>query len=64
MVDNGVLGVSISEQKLRSEINPDRSAHTREVVVPRLDKGKGVARSPSAPADVATSCGSDTLRPW
>jgi len=61
MVDNGVSGVGISEQKLRSEINPDRSAHTREVVVPCLDKGKGIARSPLAPAGVSRSGGCDTL---
>jgi len=61
MVSNWVSHVGISEVKLRSEIDPDRSTHNNEVVVPRLDKGKGVARSPSAPADVSRSGGNGIL---
>jgi len=64
MVANGVSHVGISEVRLRSEINPDRSTHNREVVVPRLDKGKGIARSPSAPADVSRAGGNVTLSQW
>jgi len=64
MVDNGVSGVNISEVKLRSELNPDRAIHNREVVLPRLEKGKGVARSPSAPADVSRAGGSGILSAW
>jgi len=64
MVANGVSSVGISEVKLRSEINPDRSTHNREVVVPRLDKGKGIARSPSAPADVSRAGGNVALSQW
>jgi len=64
MVATGVSSVGISEVKLRSEINPDRSTHNREVVVPRLDKGKGIARSPSAPADVSRAGGNVTLSQW
>ena len=55
---NGISGVGITTVIQRSAINPDRSAHTREVVVPRLDKGKGVMCSLSAPADVSRSGGS------
>jgi len=64
MTDNTISHVAISEVKLRSDINPDRGSHNRQVVVPRLDEGKGVARSPSAPADVSWSGGNDTLRLW
>ena len=64
MVDKGVSSVGISRRVLRSEIVPDRTIHNREVVVPRLDKGKGVARSPSAPADVSRSGGNDLVGPW
>jgi len=64
MVATGVSAVGISEVRLRSEINPDRSTHNREVVVPRLDKGKGIARSPSAPADVSRAGGNVTLSQW
>ena len=64
MVDKGVSSVGISRRVLRSEIVPDRTIHNREVVVPHLDKGKGVARSPSAPADVSISGGNDLVGPW
>ena len=64
MIDKGVCSVGISRRVLRSEIVPDRTIHNGEVVVPRLDKGKGVARSPSAPADVSISGGNDLVGPW
>jgi len=64
MVNNGVSSVGISKVMLRSEINPDRTVHNKEVIVPRLDKGKGIARSPSAPADVSRAGGNVTLSQW
>jgi len=64
MISNGISGVRITEIKPRSVINPDLSAHNRDVVVPRPDKGKGVARSPSAPADGSRAGANVTLSPW
>ena len=64
MVDNNVAGTGITRILQRSEINPDRTIHNKQVVVPRLDKGKGVARSPSAPADISRSGGNETCGPW
>ena len=64
MIEKGVSAAGITCEMQRSEINPDRSIHGREVVVPRLDKGKGVARSPSAPADVSRVGGNGGACPW
>ena len=64
MVDNGISGHGITEILQRSDINPGRADHSREVVVPALDKGKGIARSPSAPADVSRVGGKGFLSEW
>jgi len=64
MVDKGVSGHGITKVLQRSDINPDRAGHGREVVVPALDKGKGIARSPSAPADVSRVGGMRFLSEW
>jgi len=64
MINNGISGVGITEIKPRSEINPSRADHGREVFLSRPDKGKGIARSPSAPADVSRTGGNVTLSQW
>ena len=64
MIQEGVSRVGISRTMNGSDINPDRAAHTREVVVPRLDKGKGIARSPSALANVSRSGGNVSVSHW
>jgi len=63
-VAEGISSVRISEKKMRSEVNPDPANHNREVVVLCLDKGKGVARSWSAAADVLRSGDNNTRRAW
>jgi len=64
MINNSVFSVGITRKILRSDVNPDPASHNCEVVVPRLDKGKGVARSPSAPADMLRASGNGILGPW
>ena len=64
MINNGVSAHGIRRSMLRSDINPDRTVHNKEVRVPRLDKGKAVARSLSAPADVSRAGGNVTLSEW
>jgi len=64
MVDNSVSGHGIATIMKRSEINPDRAGHGREVIVPALDNGKGIARSLSAPADVSRVGGTRFLSEW
>jgi len=64
MINKGVSAKGISRTMLRSEINPDCAVHNKEVRVPRLDKGKAVERSPSAPADVSSAGRNVTLSEW
>jgi len=64
MLAKGVSSKGLTRVMTRSEVNPNPANHSREVVVPRLDKGKGIARSPSAPADVSRAGGNGTLSAW
>ena len=64
MINNGVSSKGITRILQRSEVNPDQANHSREVVIPALDKGKGVARSPSTPADISRVGGNGLLSAW
>jgi len=46
MIKNGVSSKNITSRMKQWQVNPDPANHLGEVVVPPLDKGKGIARLP------------------
>jgi len=51
IVNNGISSHRLIKVMKQSEVNLNPARHNTEVVVPRLDKGQGITRWPSALTD-------------
>ena len=51
IVNNGISSHGLIKVMKQSEVNPNPARHNTGVVIPRLDRGQGIARWPSALAD-------------